>query len=308
MKRHEKVRGADWMGPAGWALTAALLGGCYRPNLRMVAQEEKAYRLDVGPGQIVELWTGHGSIEVRGEPRADLLVNVRFSALGVTQEEADRRLGLFQVIGRTIPLGAVLHVDVAAGGEAQGLIATIEASAPRGSALRLAAAGGPARIVDIRAPVDVETSHGSIYLGRIEGAVRARTTDGAVVGEDLALTGTGAMSRFETTNGTVELEAARLEHPLQIEARGAPVDLILPAEGSYLFDLQTRKGAISIRGAGQTVAESASGRRLTHAIGGGQIPVTINTSAGDVVVRLRAARSEAPRGDAAAAPSAEAGR
>ena len=276
----------------GLALALWFGTGCCRLDVRMTAQEDKVYRLDVGPAGIVELCTAHGSIEARSEPRADLLVKVHLRAQGVTQDEADQRLALSRVEGRTTALGAVVHVELASRGGREDLSGAIEALVPSGAALRLAATGGGVRVVDVRAPIDLEASGGSIHVRRVAGTVQVRTIDAEVVGEELALTGPDGMSQFEITRGRVQLDLSELEHPVQIEASGAPVGLILPATADCMLDLETADGVILI-GLGDLIGtERVYGKRVRHRIGGGRVPIAVRSSKGDIIVRQRSAAEE----------------
>ncbi len=176
----------------------------------------------------------------------------------------------------------------------------------------LNAGSGGLRVSAIGDRVRAETGSGDIEMERIKGNVHAKTGSGSIRATDIAGgfeadTGSGHIRleqsapgsvRVDTGSGGMELRGVQgsLEAKAgsgTIEAEGNPtgawrvhtgsgtVQLRVPAGAAFDLDAHTSSGSISV-GQPLTVQGSVGRKEIRGRVGGGGVPVEVETGSGDI--------------------------
>ncbi|HEU4429141.1 MAG TPA: DUF4097 family beta strand repeat-containing protein [Myxococcota bacterium] len=144
--------------------------------------------------------------------------------------------------------------------------------------------------------VDLRNESGRIALSGLTGEVRARSVNGAILGEALATQIVSAT----TTNGRVALALAQ---PLTgagriaAEAVNGSVEVALPADSKASLRASVTNGAVHAAGLDVTHSRARSRTRLEGTLGGGGTPVTLETTNGSARIRNATAPATSPKGD-----------
>ena len=129
--------------------------------------------------------------------------------------------------------------------------------------------------------VDLRTVNGGVELTRLEGDVRARTTNGGIKGYGLNSSNVDAA----VTNGGVEIELAAplTSGAIDLESVNGGVSLALPAESRASISARCVNGGISVNDSLELeVTGERTRRRLDGTLNGGGARVTLETTNGGV--------------------------
>jgi len=139
--------------------------------------------------------------------------------------------------------------------------------------------------------VDLRTVNGGVHLSALEGDIRARTTNGGIVGSGLVASNLDAA----VTNGGVEIELASAPSSgtFELESVNGGVALTLPESSKAEIAARCVNGGISVDGLAIEVVGEQTRRRLDGKLNGGGARVSLETVNGGV--RLRSAASASDR-------------
>jgi hypothetical protein len=136
--------------------------------------------------------------------------------------------------------------------------------------------------------VDLRTVNGGVHLDRLDGDVRARSTNGGIVGKALLATSVDA----SVTNGGVEIELARAVESgtFDLEAVNGGVSIHLPADSKADIAGRCVNGGVSVtQGLPIEVTGEQTRRRVDAKLNGGGARINLETVNGGV--RIGAAPS-----------------
>ena len=202
----------------------------------------------------------NGSIEVFGEDRRDIALEVRVNAQGGSQGEAQSILHQVQI---------QTHGTIEARGpntsgwSGRGWSVSFALRVPRQlAAANFHTSNGSIAVTDLEGAIDLGTTNGALNLRFVEGDVRAETTNGGI---SIALSGNRLRGRgFEaqTTNGGIHVTASpNLSAHLVADTTNGSIHVgypvTLPAEhrtsvdtnigqGGATLKLETTNGGISV--------------------------------------------------------------
>ena len=128
--------------------------------------------------------------------------------------------------------------------------------------------------------VDLRTVNGGVHLLRLDGEIRARSTNGGISGKGLLATSLDAA----VTNGGVEIELARAvdSGTFALEAVNGGVSIELPEESKADIAGRCVNGGISVKELAIDVTGEKSRRRLDGKLNGGGARITLETVNGGV--------------------------
>lgn len=181
--------------------------------------------------------------------------------------------------------------------------------------LEVSSGSGGLKISAIGDRVQAETGSGDIDIDRVKGNVHAKTGSGSIDANDIAGafeadTGSGRITlqqtapgsvRVDTGSGGMELHGVRgsLEAKAgsgDIQADGSPtgawnvhtgsggVQLKLPSDAAFDLDAHTSSGSISVDHP-LTVQGSVGRKEVRGRVGGGGVPVEVETGSGDIQIQ-----------------------
>jgi hypothetical protein len=181
--------------------------------------------------------------------------------------------------------------------------------------LQVSAGSGGLNISAIGDRVHAETGSGDIEIDRVQGNVRAKTGSGSIRADEIACafeadTGSGQITlqqtapgsvRVDTGSGGVELHGVHGSLDARagsgtIEAEGSPtgawnlhtgsgtVQLKIPSDASFDLAAHTSSGSISVDQP-HTVQGSIGRKEIRGKVGGGGVPVEVETGSGDIQIR-----------------------
>jgi Putative adhesin len=180
--------------------------------------------------------------------------------------------------------------------------------------LELTAGSGGLKISSIGDRVRAETGSGDIEINRIQGNVHAKTGSGSIRADDIAGgfeadTGSGHVRLQQTAPGSVRvdtgsggMELRGVQGSLEakagsgtIQAEGNPtgawrlhtgsgtVQLKVPSRAGFDLDAHTSSGSISVEQP-LTVQGSIGRKEVRGRVGGGGVPVEVETGSGDIQI------------------------
>ena len=181
--------------------------------------------------------------------------------------------------------------------------------------LEVSAGSGGLKISEIGDRVHAETGSGDIEIDRVKGNVHAKTGSGSIRADEIAGafeadTGSGHISlqqtapgsvRVDTGSGGMELRGVRGSLNAKagsgtIEAEGSPtgawnlhtgsgaVQLKIPSDASFDLAAHTSSGSISVEQP-HTVQGSIGRKEIRGRVGGGGVPVEVETGSGDIQIQ-----------------------
>ncbi|HYM05869.1 MAG TPA: DUF4097 family beta strand repeat-containing protein [Terriglobales bacterium] len=181
--------------------------------------------------------------------------------------------------------------------------------------LEVSSGSGGLKIAAIGDRVHAETGSGDINIDRVKGNVHAKTGSGSIDANDVAGafeadTGSGHITLQQTAPGSVRVDTGSGGMELRgvhgsleakagsgtIEAEGSPtgawsvhtgsgeVQLKLPSDAAFDLDAHTSSGSISIDQP-HTVQGSIGRKEVRGRVGGGGVPVEVETGSGDIQIR-----------------------
>ena len=184
----------------------------------------------------------NGGVSVTGWTRDSMVVRTRIRVTATSQSRA--RDIASQV--RTTIRGSDVIVDGPRNDDDAQWNASIYATVPQKTNLRLETRNGPVNISDVKGDIDATTSNGPLSLSDLAGTVRARTTNGPLM---ISLTGSrwdGSGLEARTTNGplTISVPDGYNAH-LEAGTTNGPVSLGFPITvvGRITRDISTDLGS-----------------------------------------------------------------
>jgi DUF4097 and DUF4098 domain-containing protein YvlB len=181
--------------------------------------------------------------------------------------------------------------------------------------LEVSAGSGDLKISEIGDRVHAETGSGDIEIDRVNGNVHAKTGSGSIQADEIAGafeadTGSGHIRlrqtapgsvRVDTGSGGMELRGVRGSLNAKagsgtIEAEGSPtgawnlhtgsgaVQLKIPSDASFDLAAHTSSGSISVEQP-HTVQGSIGRKEIRGRVGGGGVPVEVETGSGDIQIQ-----------------------
>jgi hypothetical protein len=204
----------------------------------------------------------HGSIEIRGGERSDILVRACVQTWGISDEAA-------RSLARDIHIktGSVIQAESGvgtSGNEDVWSVSTVsyEILVPRATNLNLSAGNGNISIYDVEGKLELVALDGNLILKNLAGDVHARTINGGVFA---ALSGErwmGSQLDVETINGNI--------------------DLNIPENYAANLEIKTETGTLQSNVSSLQSEKRHLGIWLNTAFNGGGAPVRINTTNGNV--------------------------
>jgi hypothetical protein len=130
--------------------------------------------------------------------------------------------------------------------------------------------------------VDLRTVNGGVRMDRLEGDIRARSTNGGIVGADLVSNSVDAA----VTNGGVEIgmASALTSGTFDLESVNGGVTLSLPSTSKADITARCTNGGISVDGLDVQVQGEQTKRRLEGTLNGGGARITMETVNGGVKI------------------------
>ena len=181
--------------------------------------------------------------------------------------------------------------------------------------LEVSSGSGSLKISAIGDRVHAETGSGDIDINRVKGNVHAKTGSGSIDASDIAgafeaNSGSGHITLQQTAPGSVRVDTGSggmelhgVEGSLEakagsgtIQAEGSPtgawtlhtgsgeVNLKLPSNAAFDLDAHTSSGSISIDQP-HSVQGSIGRKEVRGRVGGGGVPVEVETGSGDIQIR-----------------------
>ena len=181
--------------------------------------------------------------------------------------------------------------------------------------LEVNSGSGGLKISSIGDRVHAETGSGDIDIERVKGNVHAKTGSGSIDASDIAgafeaNSGSGHITLQQTAPGSVRVDTGSggmelhgVEGSLEakagsgtIQAEGSPtgawtvhtgsgeVNLKLPSNAAFDLDAHTSSGSISIEQP-HSVQGSIGRKEVRGRVGGGGVPVEVETGSGDIEIR-----------------------
>ena len=131
--------------------------------------------------------------------------------------------------------------------------------------------------------VDLRTVNGGVQMLRLEGDVRARSTNGGITGVALVTSSVDA----SVTNGGVEIELAKAidEGNFDLEAVNGGVTIMLPADSKADISGRCVNGGISTEQLPLEMVGEQTKRRLDAKLNGGGARVSLETVNGGVRIQ-----------------------
>jgi hypothetical protein len=206
----------------------------------------------------------------------------------------------------TVPVETEARVETGSGNQ------TVEGV--RGP-LEVNAGSGGLKISEIGDRVHAETGSGDIEIDRVKGNVHAKTGSGSIRAEEVAGgfeadSGSGHITLHQTAPGSVRVDTGSGGMDLRgvrgsldakagsgtIEAEGSPtgawnvhtgsgtVQLKIPSDAAFDLAAHTSSGSISIDQP-HTVQGSIGRKEIRGRVGGGGVPVEVETGSGDIQIQ-----------------------
>lgn len=228
------------------------------------AQDEWVRSYKIAPGGQLEIININGRITADASDGPDVEVTAERIARAVTDDAAKELLAKLDMREETSDSRV-----------------RVEVRAPRSSGV-----GGHELRWTIKVPkginVDLRTVNGGVRLSGLQGEIRARSTNGAVTGTDLAASALDAA----VTNGGVDIQLASLTATGSVDLKAVNGGVRLRLPGDTRADLTARctNGGISVAGLDLQLEGEQSRRRVAGKLNGGGARVTVETTNGGVKV------------------------
>ena len=201
----------------------------------------------------------------------------------------------------TVPASTQLRSSTGSGNQdVSGLTGTVEASTGSGNV----------KLADIGAGVRAHSGSGNINIDNVKGSVYVRTGSGSIRAKDIAggfdgETGSGHLSLDQTSPGSVRAETGsggldlhNVRGSLQaragsgdikadgdatgewkVDTGSGNVELRFPRNASFDLNAHTGSGSINLA---QSVQGSVGKKEVNGKVGGGGVPVNVQTGSGDI--------------------------
>ncbi len=140
--------------------------------------------------------------------------------------------------------------------------------------IKLATSGGSLHLINLKGKIHAETSGGSAEGDNIEGELYVETS-----GSSIRLTNLSCSLDASTSGASIHVAMVKLGKFVKLETSGGNIDLQIP-QGNGI-DLHIDAGRIKTNGLSNFSGSQEKGK-MNGTLNGGGIPVTVNTSGGQV--------------------------
>ncbi len=184
----------------------------------------------------------NGAVEVTGWDRNEIVVKTRIRAQARSQNEAKSIAGQI----RTVVSGSTITVDGPSNDDENQWSASLVASVPARSNLRVETRNGPVSVARVKGDMNLQTRNGPMALNDLAGNVTARTTNGPL---SISLGGNrwdGNGLDARTTNGPLTISVPENYNAhLETGTTNGPVSLGFPVtvSGRINRDISTDLGS-----------------------------------------------------------------
>ncbi len=277
-------------------------GGFLRSLLSGIPWSEMTERVDTerikAPGGgLLRVLNPNGRIELVGEDRDDIVVEVAKRARAESEEEAQRLLDTIRLVEEESADGLVLEVVIPRRWNRHGHV-NLELRVPRALRVECESVNGKVSVAGMRAAVAARSSNGAVCVEDVTGDVHVATANNKVAclgncGRLLARSSNGKIDIGEhsgsvdasTSNGLIRatVEAVGPEGVLLATSNGRIVlELpdVLDAEVDVRVDNGVIRSELELDG-----ATRASDGRLRGTLGRGGAPIRLRTSNGSISLR-----------------------
>lgn len=238
-------------------------------RLREEASREEVRALELAPGDVLELATSFGRIEVVGSSDDRSELRATLHANGRTREEAEAVLARYRLElerssgGLRVELaGEALNVRMGASQLELSAHADFLATVPLGTPLVARSGSGDLVTRGALGVLRLETGYGNVSIEEARGGVRAESGSGDVTVERL-VQGEAELSSSYGDVFVAEAEARR------VACTSGSGDIRVDAARAERLELSTRYGAVHVRrAAGDIRAASDSGDVRLHDVRG----------------------------------------
>ncbi|MFM7259023.1 MAG: DUF4097 family beta strand repeat-containing protein [bacterium] len=227
-----------------------------------------------------------GEIELAVDPKSDeTTVRAEFTVDGESAKDVERREQLVRVYAERAADGTIVVQAMFPGKPMKRDRVRVAITTPGTGDSMVKSVNGAITVHGTAGSLRVATKNGSIKVAKHTGSVDATAQTGAI---EVALATDGV--RATSTNGSVRVSLADgNDHPFEIESKAGAVDLELPATFDGAVRVTTVSGAITLDDPAKRARTPEIGdHSLTAEFGAGVGQSSIETTAGSVVVRLRA--------------------
>lgn len=224
----------------------------------------------------------NGEIEVVGEDRSDIALEVKVTAQASSRSDAEALLHQVRIVTN----GSDIRADGPHGGDSgffsrRSWTASFRLHVPRRVAnTDLTTSNGGIHVDNLEGQVTASTNNGGIEAMRVRGNLRASTTNGGLRLEDL-----GGAVHAETTNGGVHISLAGDRwHGDGLFAKSTNGGITVKSPEHFAAHLvaDTTNGGISV-GFPMTV-QGKIGHHLDTDVNGGGPPVHLETTNGGITI------------------------
>ncbi len=277
-------------------------GGFLRSLLSGIPWSEMSERVDAlrfkaPEGGGLRVRNPNGRVEVEGEDRDDIVVEVAKRARAESEDEATRLLESIQLRREEQPDGLFLEVEIPRRWNRHGHV-NLELRVPRDLRLACESVNGKVSISGMRADVAARSSNGAVSVEDVTGDVHAATTNNKVIcvgicGRLMARSSNGKVEITEhrgdvdasTSNGLIRaaLDELGSEGVLLATSNGRIV-LDIPQDADADVDVRVDNGVIRNEIELDDATRSTDGR-LRGRLGQGGAVIKLRTSNGSITLR-----------------------
>jgi DUF4097 and DUF4098 domain-containing protein YvlB len=277
-------------------------GGFLRTLLSGIPWSELAERVDAlrfksPEGGGLRVRNPNGRVEVEGEDRDDIVVEVAKRARAESEEEATRLLDGIGLRREEHPDGLILEVEIPRRWNRHGHV-NLELRVPRNLRIACESVNGKVCVSGMRSDVAARSSNGAVCVEDVTGDVHASTTNNKVTcvgtcGRLLARSSNGKIEISEhrgdvdasTSNGLIRASVEELgPSGVLLATSNGRIVLEIPDDASASVDVRVDNGVIRNELELDDATRSSDGR-LRGQLGEGGAPIKLRTSNGSITLR-----------------------
>jgi DUF4097 and DUF4098 domain-containing protein YvlB len=278
------------------------LGGFLRSLLSGIPWSEVAERVDTlrfapPAGGLLRVRNANGRIEVVGEERDDVSVELAKRARAESQDEARHLLDAIRLARRETPESLDVEVEVPRRWNRHGHV-NLRVHVPRQVRLQCESVNGKLCVSGMRAAVGARSSNGSISVDDVVGDVDVFTANAKVACSSTcgALVARSSNGKIEigahrgsvdasTSNGLIRATLEALGRDgVRLATSNGRIVLELPDEVDADVDLRVDNGIVRNERELRDATRSTDGR-LRGSLGRGGVPIKLRTSNGSISLR-----------------------
>ena len=264
----------------------------------------------------MDLTTGSGNVQVRtgSSNQVQVTGHIRVTEwFGGNGEDKIKRLEKnppIQQSGNDIRVGHIDDPDLR-----HNISISYDVIVPAATDLRVESGSGNQTVEGIQGPLEVTAGSGDIQINQVKGNVHANTGSGSIQAEEIAGgfdadSGSGHITLHQTAPGSVRVDTGSGGMELRgvrgsldakagsgtIAAEGSPigawnlhtgsgsVELKIPSGTAFDLAAHTSSGSISVDQP-HTVQGSVGRKEIRGKVGGGGVPVDVETGSGDIQIQ-----------------------